>query len=342
MPAVYESLVRTGLTRHVAWRVSFIVPGVIITSAAIALLILCPDTPTGKWADRHQVAENNLRRHAIDPIIIVDIPGTITPSKRSQFSPSGGSTPQNGIIEDEKKIDERDGELDDNEAQLSDQDMIATARGEIIQKPTFRQILRVSLSPQTIVLGVCYFSSFGGELSVNSILGSYYGRQFPRQGLQTSSNWAAMFGLMNVVWRPLGGVVADQVYRRTQSVWSKKLLLHTYCLIAGAFLVAIGMTDQHSLPALVSLVSVGFAFFLDGANGLNFSVVPHVHPQSNGVVSGFTGACGNLGGIVFAIVFRYQGTDYNRALWIIGVIMMSLNVAVCWIRPIPKGQIGGR
>lgn len=150
-----------------------------------------------------------------------------------------------------------------------------------------------------------------------------------------------MLGLMNIAFRPLGGVVADYAYRRCKSVWAKKILLHAYCFITGAFLVAIGLTDPKNLGMLVGLMNVGFAFFDEGANGLNFALVPHVHPYANGIVSGVTGASGNLGGIIFAIVFRYGGS-YARAIWIIGVIIIALNLTTCWIKPLPKGQIGGR
>lgn len=57
-------------------------------------------------------------------------------------------------------------------------------------------------------------------------------------------------------------------------------------------------------------------------------------------MSGVTGACGNLGGIVFAVVFRYN-KSYGGSIWIIGVMILAINIAVCWIKPLPKGQIGG-
>ena len=63
---------------------------------------------------------------------------------------------------------------------------------------------------------------------------------------------------------------------------------------------------------------------------------------SIGIVSGFTGAMGNFGGIIFAIIFRYNGTNYSRVFWIIGIITIAINLSLSWIRPIPKGQIGGR
>jgi NNP family nitrate/nitrite transporter-like MFS transporter len=54
------------------------------------------------------------------------------------------------------------------------------------------------------------------------------------------------------------------------------------------------------------------------------------------------GAIGNFGGIIFAIIFRYNGTQYHRVFWIMGIMVIALNLAFIWVRPIPKHQIGGR
>ncbi|KAK5132968.1 hypothetical protein LTR08_008331 [Meristemomyces frigidus] len=335
MPAVYKSLVKEGLTPHTAWRVAFICPGILIVSVAIALVLLCPDTPTGKWADRMQAAENNLRQHETRGTV-VDIPGSVT-----EKAAAGTESPSN-ISDEEKKLDSSRGIFGDHEAQMGEQQMLDTARGEIVQKPSVKDMLRIIISPQTLVTAACYFCTFGAELSINSILGTYYGARFKFLGLQGAGNWAAMFGLMNVVCRPLAGVVSDIAYKATGNVWSKKVLLHTYSIITGVFLIAIGVSDPRGLYTLVLLIGIGLAFFLEGANGLNYSLVPHVHPHANGIVSGFTGACGNLGGIIFAIIFRYNGKDWPKTFWIIGVITIAMNLAVCWIKPIPRGQIGGR
>jgi NNP family nitrate/nitrite transporter-like MFS transporter len=82
--------------------------------------------------------------------------------------------------------------------------------------------------------------------------------------------------------------------------------------------------------------------FTNTSQGATFSLVPHVHPHANGIVSGCTGAAGNLGGIVFAIIFRYEPNMYGKVFWIIGVMTIGINLALCWIKPVPKGQIGGR
>ena len=168
MPAIFDSLIMSrGLSKHVGWRVAFIVPFIIIVSTAIAMLLTCPDTPTGPWHERHRHAQENLTSHGVQGNIVT-VPG--------QFGEKASSTVASD--DDEKKIDYEDtGKVTatgDHEAQMGKQEMLDIARGEVIQKPTFKEAGHVLFSPQTIVLGACYFCSFGAELAVNSFLGPYY------------------------------------------------------------------------------------------------------------------------------------------------------------------------
>ena len=338
MPAIFDSLVTSrGLTPHVAWRVTFIVPFILITSVAIGMLLLCPDTPTGKWADRHIHAEQNLASHGITGAI-VDVPGRLTDNQNSSSSHSpsdGDSTEKIGYSATSK-----DTANHDHEAQIGQQQMLDTARGEIVKKPSFKEALPVVLSPQTLGLAGGYFCSFGAELAINSILGSYYVKNFPYLLQTGSGRWAAMFGLLNVAFRPAGGIISDIIYRNS-NVWGKKAWIHFVGVMTGIFLIIIGVLDPHNEHTMFGLVA-GMAFFLEAGNGANFSLVPHTHPHANGIVSGCTGASGNLGGIVFAIIFRYNGKNYSKVFWIIGIMTIGINLALSWIKPIPKGQIGGR
>jgi len=45
---------------------------------------------------------------------------------------------------------------------------------------------------------------------------------------------------------------------------------------------------------------------------------------------------------VFLLIARYNGVNYGRVFWLIGAITIGGNVLVAWIRPVPKGQLGGR
>jgi len=338
MPAIVDSLVNSRhLSAHVAWRVSFIVPFIIITFIALCLLLLCQDTPTGKWSERQLAVQHNLQAHGVRAGV-VNVPGGITDRKVE-----GATTPTFG---DEKRDEEADlakakhGSFD-HEATMGEQEMLETAQGEVIIKPSFKEAMAVVFSPQTAMVAMCYFCSFGAELAINSILGAYYFKNFPKLGQTGTGQWAAMFGLLNVVFRPLGGFVADALYRKTGSVWSKKILLHSLAIICGGFQIAIGVLNSKSHATMFGLIA-GMAFFLEAGNGANFALVPHIHPFANGIISGVTGAGGNFGGIIFAIIFRYLGVNYGKTFWIIGVITIAVNIAVCWIKPIPKGQVGGR
>lgn len=51
-------------------------------------------------------------------------------------------------------------------------------------------------------------------------------------------------------------------------------------------------------------------------------------------MSGLVGSFGNLGGIIFALVFRFV-PQVGKAFWIMGVISIAINVVILPI-PVPK------
>jgi NNP family nitrate/nitrite transporter-like MFS transporter len=262
MPAIFDSLVHSqGLEPHVAWRVSFIVPFILITTTAIAMLLLCEDTPTGKWSDRGKVAPTP---H------VVAATGDLT-----DLPIATGSVSSN----DEKKapIGHGDVETATGEVQVLDE-----VQHEVVQKPSGKEILKVLCSLQTITLMAAYFCSFGGELAINSILGTYYLKNFPYLGQTKSGRWAAMFGLLNIVTRPAGGFAADLIFKWTnRSLWAKKFWIHFLGVMTGIFLIVIGQLDPHDLNTMMGLIAL-MAIFLEAGNGANFALVPHVHPHANG------------------------------------------------------------
>ncbi|KAF1847620.1 nitrate transporter-like protein [Cucurbitaria berberidis CBS 394.84] len=329
MPAIYDSLKKDqGLTSHVAWRVSFIVPFILITAVATGLLLLTDDTPTGHWSDRAAAVPVGHHSHAA----VVSTSGGLADKPTNTTATSLSS-------HDEKK---RASSPTDVETASGDVQIIDEFQHEVIVKPTPKEALKVMFSLQTLMLCAGYVCSFGGELAINSILGAYYLKNFPHLGQTTSGRWAAMFGLLNVITRPLGGFIGDLIYKWTNhNLWAKKFWIHFVGVMSGIFLIVIGKLDPHNLHEMIGLIAV-MAIFLEAGNGANFALVPHIHPHANGILSGLVGAAGNLGGIIFAIIFRYNKTNYAHAFWIIGIIIIVLNTAFMWVKPLPKGQIGGR
>jgi len=330
MPAIYDSLKSNqGLSSHVAWRVSFIVPFIMISACALALLLLTEDTPTGKWSERGVTVVSGDRTNQADHEI-VPTTGALDDKPAAAASLSSN---------DEKKYEKP---TTDVETARGDVQVMDEVQHEVVVKPTLKEGLKVMFSLQTISLCAGYFCSFGGELAINSILGSYYLKNFPYLGQTQSGRWAAMFGLLNVITRPLGGFIADLLYKATgQSLWAKKIWISFVGVMAGVMCIVIGKMDSHDLSEMIGLIAL-MAIFLEAGNGANFALVPHVHPHANGVLSGIVGATGNFGGIIFAIIFRYHKTNYSQVFWIIGIMMIALNCVFIWVRPIPKNQIGGR
>ncbi|KAL2169540.1 hypothetical protein VTG60DRAFT_5933 [Thermothelomyces hinnuleus] len=356
MPAVFDSLVHHwGHTHREAWRITFVVPLICLIACGIGLLVLCEDTPMGKWSERHNVGRDLEARDISGAV--VSVPGTI-----ADREPSGATTPAGGKVSSD---DLEKGSTDDNKSPFPPATttaassphatstnlalpgataIIETAHAEVIQTPSFRTSLPIVFSLHALFHVATYACSFGGELAVNSVLSSYYLKNFPYLGQTRASNYAAVFGFLNFLTRPLGGVIGDVLYNISGgNLWLKKAWVHVCGVVAGALLIVIGVLDPHNLGVMIGLVIV-MAIFLEAGNGANFALLPHVYPHANGVLSGLTGAGGNLGGVVFAIVFRFMdgGSDYAKAFWVIGVMHIALNLVVCWVPPIPKGQVGGR
>ena len=335
MPAVFDSLVVAhGMSESKAWRVTFVVPLICLIACGVGMLLLCPETPMGKWNERAQRIQENLEAHGLRGGAIVEVPGNVA----------------DRAVADEEKADGSDKSVQgsDSEGSISKTEALETAQGETVVKPTFKEALPVLLSLQTLFHGVTYACSFGGELAINSILSAYYKKNFPHLDQTLAGNYASIFGFLNFVTRPLGGVISDVLYVKFgRNLWLKKIWITTCGVLTGALLIAIGKVDPSEangsgIGLMVGLVTL-MAFFHEAGNGANFALVPHVHPHANGILSGVTGGGGNLGGVVFAIIFRFMnhGQDYAMGFWVIGIMQLALNLSVCWIPPIPKGQVGG-
>lgn len=334
MPAIFDSLVSAqGLSDHKAWRVAYIVPFIIITAVALGMLFFCEDTPTGKWSERHLWEKENSSSNWSSDGNVVDINSGISSS-----GPSAPASVYNVTTFDVEKKGAQTPTLVDKGAPAMGQ--MDALKADAVVAPTRSEAFKVAFSLPTMAVAIPYACSFGSELAVNSILGTYYAANFPTMGQTETGRWAAMFGLLNAVCRPAGGFVADIFYRYTDNVWSKKLLLSFLGIVMGAFQLAIGLSNPTSEATMFGLMA-GLAFFLEACNGANFALVPHVHPYANGIVSGLVGGFGNLGGIIFAIIFRYNGSQYGRSLWIIGVISLAANLAVSWIHPVPRKPVIG-
>jgi len=179
MPAIFDSLVqKQNLTPHVAWRVSFIVPFILITATALGMIFLCEDTPTGPWSERHLHAMESAHQ-AMNEGKIVDATGHITDLPTADNESGSGSF----------VVNEKDLEARKTKTNIEAERIEKIAESEIIQSPTFMEGVSVIFSLQALLLAAPYACSFGGELAINSILGAYYAKNFPELGQTNSGRW---------------------------------------------------------------------------------------------------------------------------------------------------------
>jgi NNP family nitrate/nitrite transporter-like MFS transporter len=326
MTSLYESLLRLGLTQHVAWRVSFAaVPAPALIFVAILTLIFGQDHPAGRWHERH------------------NIPAT--------------EIPANEVREDQYKSVDHSSDKDRNSEKKGKDHvtvrMVDATKGEglvqsvvdiaVNQSLTWRTALRIVMSPLTWLPALAYLTTFGFELALDArmadVLYGLFHNKIEGFDQKLAGYYTSIFGFLNFVSRPVGGYIGDTVYR-SLGTKGKKYWTLTCGLIMGASCIAGGFylaqNQQPKLPDLAVLMGVFSvaAIFSELGNGANFALVPHCNAYNNGVMSGIVGSFGNLGGIIFTLIFRFQ-PQQGKAFWIMGVICVVINAVLVFV-PVPK------
>ncbi|KAG8718164.1 hypothetical protein FRC08_005818 [Ceratobasidium sp. 394] len=325
MVSLFQQLVHSGLSDHVAWRVAFVaVPVPVLLTVAALTMMFGWDHPAGKWEDRHYTLAQRAHLHA--PGEVVEEPNAPEPSQK----------PTDKDKEKEQGVNV--------EVQEVDPDVTKNIQSELdvaVNEPvTFKKFLEIISSPLTWLPSLAYVTTFGFELAVDAnLVNVLYGLyKSPSFGQLKAGYITAIYGLLNIWTRPLGGFIGDMIYRRW-GVPGKKYFMLLCGFIEGALSIALGLyIETHhyagSTPHLATIIGifVVMAIFNEAGCGANFALVPHCNPYSNGLMSGIVGSMGNFGGICFALVFRFQPAPLGKAFWICGIVIMVVNASLVWIR----------
>ena len=282
MPAIFDSLVqRQDLTPHTAWRVTFVVPFVMIVVTAVFIIVACPDAPTGKWSSRAYDIQRQTEHRDVYVSPFDDRRSISRPRKQGGNGRKRAYSDQTVELDTTSRADSTISQSRSRGAVLDEQDFLNAASWELVEKPTYHGYIKALVSPSTLTLVVAYFCTFGTELAVTAFLGAYYLENFHSLGQTGSGRWAAMYGLLNAVFRPAGGLISDVLYRNTGSLWAKKILMHALIVVMGVFMIVVGVVDPHDKATMVGLMT-GLAFFEEAGNGAVFALLPHAHPTFNG------------------------------------------------------------
>lgn len=151
---------------------------------------------------------------------------------------------------------------------------------------------------QIFILSLVYSLTFGSELAVISMFPEYletmFGLTVTQAGLLGSS-----FAFMNLVTRPSGGWISDCIGRKRSLVILLAGSVISYALMSG-------IDADWSLAGAVALC-VLCSIFLQAGNGSVFSMVPLIRRDLTGKMAGLAGAFGNVGSVVFLVLFSFVG-----------------------------------
>lgn len=192
-------------------------------------------------------------------------------------------------------------------------------------------------------LNSTYFANFGAELAIVSMLPMFFYEVFSgllyEDGSQVmtltlSGTVAGSFAFMNLVARPLGGLLSDKMGSR-----KKTMLLYMSGITLGFFLMAliskyggVGADGEMTLLPqyntmswlIISVFITMFAsFFVQGAEGATFAMIPSIKKDMTGRIAGMAGAFGNVGAVTY--LFLYNFMDDKTFLYMLsGGALISL------------------
>ncbi|CAM9598190.1 unnamed protein product, partial [Ascophyllum nodosum] len=181
------------------------------------------------------------------------------------------------------------------------------------------------LNVNSWLLFLQYAACFGVELTVNNTAASYFSNEF---GLSTTRAGmvAALFGLMNLFARSLGGGWSDFLYAKFGSgvtgMRGRFIAQWTALIWEAIFLYIFTLMTElgAAIPVLI-LFSLGVQM----AEGTSYGIVPYVVPDATGAVSGIVGAGGNFGAVMWGLIFRFGPPNERHVFRIIAAIVLGLS-----------------
>jgi NNP family nitrate/nitrite transporter-like MFS transporter len=144
-------------------------------------------------------------------------------------------------------------------------------------------------------LNATYFANFGAELAVISVLPLFCEGTF-RISPTLAGLLASSFAVVNLVARPLGGLISDVLSSR------KRVMLGYMVGIALGFLGMAAIDSSWPLYLAVAMTVVT-SMFVQGAEGATFAIIPMISKRRTGQIAGMAGAYGNVGAVVYLVLF---------------------------------------
>ena len=180
---------------------------------------------------------------------------------------------------------------------------------------------------QVAVLDILYFTNFGSELAVVSMLPLFFAETFNLDPV-LAGLVAGAYAFMNLMSRPAGGWISDKFGRKPT------LMILTAGLAAGYALM--GLVDGTWPLWLAVVIAMGCSFFVQSGEGAVFAVVPLIKRRMTDQIAGMTGAYGNVGAVTFLTILSF--VDYSTFFYVIAATALVGLFTLIFMDE-PRGQI---
>jgi len=197
-------------------------------------------------------------------------------------------------------------------------------------------------------LNSTYFANFGAELAVVSMLPMFFERTF--QSLRgEDGNYimtatmagliAASFAFVNLVARPLGGLLSDTMKnrKRTMLIYMAGIALGFVAMAnIGKYgpvtesgeLTVVPMFDGIWWLVVAVAMTIACSMFVQGAEGATFAIIPMIKKKMTGQIAGMAGAYGNVGAVCYLVL--YSLVDAKTFFYVIAG-GAALSLFYCWL-----------
>ena len=179
-------------------------------------------------------------------------------------------------------------------------------------------------------LNTTYFANFGAELAVVSMLPMFFEETW---GLSAAAAGliASTFAFVNLFARPMGGLVSDRFGNR-------RFVMLAYMLGIAVGFALMGLMNSKWPLVIAVAITVGCSFFVQGAEGATFGIIPSIKRRLTGQISGMAGAYGNVGAVFYLFVFMFV-TPSQFFMIIAAGAFISWLVCLIWLKE-PEGGFG--
>ena len=196
-------------------------------------------------------------------------------------------------------------------------------------------------------LNSTYFANFGAELAVVSMLPIFFETTFKNltngagdliMTATLAGLVAASFAFVNLFARPLGGLLSDTLKNRKRTMLIYMLGI-TIGFLGMASIGQYGPVDSDGTQAIVPMfdgiwwlvaaiiITIVCSIFVQGAEGATFAIIPMVKKEMTGQIAGMAGAYGNVGAVVYLVIFSV--VDAKTFFYIIAA-GAAISFLFCW------------